>query len=302
MLRTLTLIGLAFLTSTVVGDIVFAQQLLPINDSSFYNELAQPEGRSGQDQLINLALSLYQNVRWILGAVGVLMIFVAALRMLTSQGNEDAISSSKRAITWTGFGLVVIAFIFELIPILTLEDGTIIQSPEEIAKRARLFDQSSQIIITFVKYCLASISILFIFRNASFLIAQAENEDTITQARKNITFNAGGLLLIVLADTIIRRTVFIVDLDKAPSAGAEIGISGSEIVAQAVGITNFLVSLAGPLAILALMGGALLYVGSAGNEDLQGRAKRIVTVSIIALVMIYAAFAIVSTFILGTFG
>ena len=64
----------------------------------------------------------------------------------------------------------------------------------------------------------------------------------------------------------------------------------------------FLVAaIAGPFALLSLVGGGLMYVLAGGEEEKVGKAKKIITWALIGIVIIYGAFAIVSTFVARQF-
>ena len=72
-------------------------------------------------------------------------------------------------------------------------------------------------------------------------------------------------------------------------------------VQEIVGITNFVVTWASPVAVLVLVAGAIMYLTAMGDEEKMGKAKKLIVNAIIALIIIYGAFALVSTFVSGQF-
>jgi hypothetical protein len=62
-----------------------------------------------------------------------------------------------------------------------------------------------------------------------------------------------------------------------------------------------MVSFVGPIMMLGLVAGGVLFLTSAGNDERTGLAKKIITNSVIGIVIIYGAFALVSTVIAGYF-
>jgi hypothetical protein len=50
-----------------------------------------------------------------------------------------------------------------------------------------------------------------------------------------------------------------------------------------------------------LVGGGIMYMTSAGSEERSEKAKRLIIAALIGLIIIYGAFAIVNTFIVGAF-
>src|SRR5690606_22128987 len=85
------------------------------------------------------------------------------------------------------------------------------------------------------------------------------------------------------------------------TTGAQAGLNVAQGISEIVGFTNFLVSILTPVAILVVVGGGIMYASSGGNEETQNKAKRMITLALIGLLIIYGAFAIVSTFISGQF-
>ena len=70
---------------------------------------------------------------------------------------------------------------------------------------------------------------------------------------------------------------------------------------QIVGITNFIVMFAGPLAVLMLIVGGILYATSAGDDEKMNRAKKLIVNTLLGVIIIYFAYALVATFISGVF-
>ncbi len=66
-------------------------------------------------------------------------------------------------------------------------------------------------------------------------------------------------------------------------------------------MTNLIAAITGPFALLSLVGGGLMYVIAGGDEEKTGKAKKIITWAIVGIVVIYGAFALVSTFVARQF-
>ena len=66
-------------------------------------------------------------------------------------------------------------------------------------------------------------------------------------------------------------------------------------------ITNLIVTFVGPIMVLGIVVGGLLYVTAAGDETRVSMAKNILMNSVIGVIIIYGAFALVSTVITGVF-
>jgi type IV secretory pathway VirB2 component (pilin) len=72
-------------------------------------------------------------------------------------------------------------------------------------------------------------------------------------------------------------------------------VDANEGVEQLAGITNLVISFAGPIAVLMLIAGAIMYATAGGEEENMKKAKRLILVTVVGIIIIYGAFAIVST-------
>lgn len=60
-------------------------------------------------------------------------------------------------------------------------------------------------------------------------------------------------------------------------------------------ILNFVLTFLGFIAVAFIIYGGFLYVGSGGNDENTGKAKKIIINAIIGIIIIFASFAIVNT-------
>lgn len=299
------------------GSLPAMAQLFPLPDPSIYGNVpAPPAGGTAQSQFAQLVWGVVQNVRFIIGAVAVAMIVYSGFRMVTGWGKEDVYAQQRNSIFYAIVGLAIVAMageganIFQVscpeslpgqAPIPCTEGG-FLADPNALIRTALLFDQRTQILITFVKYLIGSIAVIAIIRSGFRMITMGEAEDKIALDKKNLMYSIVGLFLIIIADTAISQVIYKVDLNKYPGVqGAQPAFSAERGVEEIIGFTNFIVSIIGPIGVLALLAGGIMYITAGGQEDKMERAKRLIFAAVIGLVVIYGAFAIVSTFIIGNF-
>lgn len=270
---------------------------IPASDN--YGDIIAPAaGQTGEEQALSFIDGALRNVKAIAGALAIAIILLLALRMLLAQGNEEEIKKFRTGMLWTIIGLALISLAADVGAILGPQNGGFIKDPSTLLTRVQLFDYKVNIVITFIKYILGSIAIVFILRNGLRLITTSANEDEVTQDKKNLVASAIGLVLIYVADIFINKVIYKVDKSAYPSVtGVVPGLDPATGIKELVGFTNFAVYLTAPLAVTVLIAGGILYVTAAGDDDKVGRAKRMIISAIIGLVVIYGAFAIVNTFI-----
>ena len=233
--------------------------------------------------------------------------------MVIAQGKEDEYTKQRHTILWAVAGLALVGMSGELVRIFSVScgakipgqpctEGGFLKDPNAILRSAVLFNQRTQFFVTFLKYFIGSVAVLFIVRSGIRMIAMGSQEEAMNTDKKNLMYGILGLLLIILADTAVNNVFYQVDVSRYPSVGGLTpGINPGQGVKEIIGVTNFVVSIISPIAILMLLAGAVMYMTAAGNEEKQGKAKRLILSTIIGILIIYGAFAIVSTFVGGKF-
>lgn len=259
---------------------------------------ACPEGNTETEVAKNLVGSIAKIVKTMIGAIAIVVIVIAGVKLVTSQGNEEVFTTETRNLTFAVLGLFFIGLAGEISRIFGIDDGGFLKDPNVALQRSKMFGKTVQIVITFIKYIIGSISVLFIVRSALRLVTLGGNEEEVTKDKKNIGWGAVGLLMILFSNPIINKIFFKIDTDKFPGMEAvKPAIDKERLLQEIAGVTNLIASITGPVALLALVAGGLMYILAAGDEEKMGKAKKIITWSLIGIVIIYGAFAIVGTFV-----
>jgi len=314
----ITLIGLiTFLSLSQVSVAQNGPFNLP-NVGNYGGAVQDPgaEGATADQRLAGLIVGLVMNVRFLLTSISIGMLVVAGFRLIFAQGNEEVFSEQKKVILYSMLGLALVGFSGDISRIFSVGNcaevaelpgnsnisciqGGFLRDPNAIISRSSLFNQRTQIIISFIKYIIGALAVAMIIRSAFRLVAN-NKEDEIEKDKKNLIWIPIGLVMIILADQFINGVLFKLDKTRYPAGSAITPrIDVNQGISEIVGITNFIVSLTGPIAILGVVIGGLLYVASAGQSDQQDRAKRIIFYSLLGIIIIYGAFAVVSTLISG---
>lgn len=291
--------------------------IFPLPDSSVYGDIpATAGGGTAQQQFALLVWGIIQNVRFIIGAVAIAMIVYSGFRMVIGWGKEDVYNQQKNSILFAIIGLAIVGLAGEGANILQVAcpeslpgqpkvpctEGGFLANPNALLRTATVFDQRTEIVVTFIKYFVGAIAVLTIISSGFRMITMGGSEEKIAIDKKRLLYGAIGLGLIIVADTAINQVLYKVDLSQYPGIeGVQPAFSAEQGVREIVGFTNFVVSIVGPVAVLALLAGGVMYITAGGQEDRMERAKRLIFAAMLGLIIIYGAFAIVSTFIAGNF-
>jgi hypothetical protein len=304
-----TIVGLAtlkILTVLVffVGIDIANAQFLDLPEADKFGDLADPDGE-GLQKGYNAVWEVFKNFRYIIGAVATLFIIISGTKMALMGDNEEVAAAQKKNMYWGVIGLFIIMSAGPIAEVLDLQGGGFLSDEYEISQRAQLFDRHIFLILTFVKYIVGSVAVLFMIRSGIKLVAAGESDEVLTNEKKNIMATIFALVVMTVADVIVKQVLFKVDYDdvslSTSGQDATVIIDTARGVQELIGITNFVVTWAAPFAVLALMVGAIMYVTAFGDEERSTKAKKVIINSMIALMIIYGSFALVSTLISGVF-
>lgn len=277
----------------------FAKDFLPLPDTTNL-DIPAPEGETALEKFENIVGPIARVARIIVGAIAVIFIIVSGVTMVVNGENEETATEQKKSMTYGVIGLMMISIAGPLAEVFDYRQGNLFESGESLVERAGLFDDTTKIIITFLKYLLGGLASLMAIRAGATMVSSSSSEEDITREKKNLILIVSGLAMVIVSDLIIRRILYATEYNDSASKTV-VAINQSELVTQIVAITNLMVSFVGPIMVLGIVIGGVLYVTAGGDEERTGLAKKIIMNSIIGVIIIYSAFALVSTIITGVF-
>jgi len=107
-----------------------------------------------------------------------------------------------------------------------------------------------------------------------------------------------GGLIIMLADSLV-RVVYTVNYVPEPGTDIVTAASATSGINTLAEIIQLILAFLGPLAILFTIYAGFLYMTAFQDEEKTGKAKQMIIGGITGIVVIYSAYAIVSTFFLN---
>lgn len=278
---------------------VFASTFFPLPSSEDLN-VPVPEGDTAIQKLENFLGPIARNLRIIIGAIAVLLIVISGFTLVISGDNEETYKNQRKSVLYGVLGLMMISLAGPVAEIFDYRQGNFLDNPDSFVERAALFNDTTQLVVTFLKYFLGSLATLMFIRSGALMVAEGSNEEVVTREKKNLALGAAGLFLIFVSDLVIKN-IFYSATYNTDTSSTVVSINQNEFVVQLVAFTNLMVSFVGPIMMFGIVAGGLLYVASFGNEERTALAKKIILNSVIGVVIIYGAFALVSTVISGAF-
>ncbi len=288
--------------ATVMTPTVYAAEIFDV-PKELCGPLPCPEGSTSLETSKNFVEQLAGSLKVVIGAVAVLFIIIAGVKLVASGGNEEEFTKQSTTIIWGIIGLFVIGLASEISDIFKVSNGSdILSNANEALQKTRIFNRVVEVVMTFLKYIIGSISVAFVIRSGLRMVTLGGNEDEVGKDKKSIMYGILGLAIILMADPIIKKVFFKVDTNAFPGLQAvRPGIDAGRLIQEIAGVTNVIAAITGPIALLALVGASLMYALAGGDEEKTAKAKKIIQWAIIGIVIIYGSFAIVSTFVARQF-
>jgi hypothetical protein len=293
--------NLGFLPGTM--DVAFAEviklnpqpQSIPLPVDAYKDSFIVAKGENGLQQSAYIIYTVVGALRYLIAGVATLLGLTGVIQLLLAKEKEESLTKAKTIILYSVLGIILIALSNDLAKIMDLSGGGLLGTKEQIASRLNLFDNTVRIVITFSKYLIGAVATLMLIITGMEMVTMGDSEDEMGKSKKNIGYILGGLFLLIFVDNIIRNVFYKID-----RPGQNVSVDLAQGVKELVGFTNLLVSFVGPIAIITLVAGGLMYVASFGNEETQGKAKKMMITSLVGIVAIYGAFGVVSTIITGS--
>lgn len=299
---TFQLLTILAVSTVLIHTTVIAGALPTTGQDEFISSsipAPDPE-QPGQEIVKNVVLSGLKYTKIVVGAIGVLFITILGYTLVTASDNEEKVTEAKRGLVYTTIAFLMISMSQDIGRIFDMESGTLFGSPKEILNRVRLFDKQVEIFVTFVKYIIGAFATVMIVRSAVKLITSGGEEEETSKHKKGILYSLAGLVLISVGDVFINKVFYKIDKNTYSGiTGVHPQVDAKAGVEQLSGITNFIISFVGPIAVLMLIAGAIMYATAGGEDERMEKAKRLLLAAGIGIVLIYGAFAIISTVING---
>ena len=208
----------------------------------------------------------------IVGGVLVLMFIYYGMKILLSGGDESKQSEVKEAFAHALFGVAMIGGATVIANSFPVVGGTIVDNQIETGLINPVVD--------FISYFVAA-ALLFTIVYQAIRMIIAQDENSVSTARKKLIQGMIGAAIVILA----RRL-----------ADAFQGADSAILPAELAGIARFIATVFGFVAVLAILISGVILVISI-NDDLRDTARKMIINSIVGLVVIYAAYSLVSIFI-----
>lgn len=243
-----------------------------------------PTGKSGEELASDFILNLVRIVRNIVGGVALIMGVLYGFKLVIARGQEEVLAKQKANFLYALLGFMILIISENAASILNPERSTSAAIMDFNAARDQLRD-----IADYLKWLLGSVAVLMMgVASVRLITAQGEDEE-ITKQKRNLTWSFLGLMVVLLASNIVNAIYVLNAPDETIAASSDVAIS------EFAGIIRLILVFLGPLAIAFTIYAGYMYLTALSNEDRATKAKRMIVEGIVAIVIIYGAYALVNT-------
>lgn len=244
--------------------------------------------QTGETLVIDFVLNLIRIVRNIIGIVAVILAVVYGLRLVLARGQEDTISKQRSNFLWLFVGFIVLIIAQNVAQIFNPEQATSTALVDFNAARDQL-----RSVVDYLKWLLGSIVVLYMVIVAYRMITAGDDEETIGKQKKSLTWGLLGMMTILLASNIVNMVYVLRGSDETAAAAPTTAIT------EISSIIRLILVFMGPIAIIFTIYAGFLYLTALDNEDRAKTARGMIIAGIVAIVIIYGAYALVNTFTSG---
>jgi hypothetical protein len=208
------------------------------------------------------------------GGFLVAMFVFYGIRLLLTTGDDNAQTKIRYAFQYSIFGIVLVTSAYLITSSIVDNSGIVDAS----AISTGILVPLKQAIVGLVGTALI---VTITFQGIRLILS--EDESQASAARKRFIAGPLGAVVIAVEDQII-------DAIATPHGGSSI------LAEEIAGIARFLATIFGALAVIALIVGGIMLVVSV-QDSLKDRAKKIITASIVAIIVVLMAYGLVTALI-----
>ena len=278
----------------------FANDYEKILDTADIPTPGETNDRGGILETLVLQGLIY--VRYFTVIIGILFLTILGYTLIAEGGSEEQVTKARKGIVFTLIAFLMISMAEDFSEVFRMGRDNQLLTKDGVRSKIAIFDFQVELFMTFVKYILGAYASVMLVRSGLKLVTAGGDEEVVTKHKKGLLYSVAGLSLIFVGDIFINQVFYVTDISGYASTGdttKEITIDTEEGIAQIAGITSFIVQFVGPISILVLVAGGLMYITSGGDEEKMNKAKRLLIATGIGIMIIYGAFALVSTFLAG---
>lgn len=208
-------------------------------------------------------------------ALAIMILLTSSLNMVMYSGDEAAVTDARKSFYYVITGGMVVGLADLIVRTFQAGNGS------AIVEQAPISTAAGHVIFYFEAILALALIANIVIQSLRLITSQGQ-EDQTEKARKQLIYGFIGVALMLLINPLLSALV----------PGSRAGIINEEMI----GIANFMLTLFGLMAVVAVVIAGIMLVVSV-NESLKDTAKTIIRVTVIASAVVIASYSIVASLI-----
>ncbi len=288
-LSLLSVLSIFYLSSFFSAHTYAADGHLPSVYKDFTNNLKEIPKPIEGDGAIDMTQKLIKEkivplAKFIFIGVGLIFLGMYAYQVTLGMGEDDQISSGKDNIMYAAMGFALVALAE---PMTKIFDPIGAEDVTHILQKSA-FESVTMLIINSLEVLLGTILVILIFYAGMQMVTADGDDKTMEDAKNTFKYSFIGILIIMIAKPLVTQVFY-------PQLGTvDIGKTQVEnFMAEAFGILEYLLQFLGILVFVSFVYASVQYLMSGSDDGARESAKNILLWSVIGMVIILFAYAIV---------
>lgn len=260
--------------------------------TDFVSRGTSATGDEGINRLEALTLTIVDLIKYLIYGLAIFFAFFQGFKLVVAGKDIDTYSdNAKENIKYSLMAIMIVFLADTLIRKVFFPDGGVIF--ENQGANIELYGKEGikqiRAIYQVAAYVAGSLAILVIVISGVGYALSGGNEDDMKKHQSRILFAAAGLLLVGIAEFVVKDVLF-------PDLGTTLpNINKGMLLVKR--FTNFMAGFIATISFGLMIYAGFLYVSGVTNEDNIGKAKKAITAGVIGILLSLGAFGLVTTLI-----
>lgn len=252
-------------------------------------------GRTDGTGIRNVLIQVFKSLAIVVFVIAVIIAFVSVIRLLVSKNDEEDFSTWIQTLVWSLAGIFLISVAYTVIR----QFETRVFNTQSISTQT-VYNVVINIVyplINFLRYFAAAVFFLWAIWAFYRIVTAGGNEEGFEDGKKIFIGSVLGFVIMMIAEPLVRiaygwgncggRSIF-----GVPMGCTNRVLDASDILGTIAKIIVFLNGFIALVVIIMVMYAWFLVLTGAGDEEKNGKAKKIITYAIIGVVILIFSYAI----------
>lgn len=260
--------------------------------------VAQTAPDAGADQMVNILVTVFHVMKWVIGFLGLLWIIISGVYMVVNSSDESGAGKAKKMMKYALAGLAVMLLVEPLVLDILIGGGNggLDSTAEWNIDRVKIvydnFTIQTRGILDFIKTLLVFVAMAYIIMSGVKMMTAFGEEDQLSNAKGMFLPIMVGLLVIVFNEFFVDYVLYNWMFDGEEVQYAPDGDNARVLIETVIGFLLYILGFLALIAFIYLLYGGFLYIVSMGDEEKASEGKSIIINAVIGFVIIMFSYVL----------